>query len=174
MSKGNSYRPGEEEMCGKLMEAHLERQTQGQKSQPPVQDGLGGAKAHDDRHRPYSSLWTHRTHRVHRTGQRDVQEFENVKGECPQTPAKVKWITMWRGFQCRDKGAEFSRSGGKRLPFGRVTPNGGTKLQVQSQPPYARYWTLAGSQAHQVFWQAPDATLDGALFNSADRAQCLQ
>ena len=35
---------GEEEMCGKPMKTHLERQTNGQESQPSVQDELGSAR----------------------------------------------------------------------------------------------------------------------------------
>ena len=64
------------------------------------------------------------------------------------------------------QGEEFVRSGGKRLPLWQETPDAGTKLQVQYQPPFARWgW----KQILPGFWQTPDAsaTLDGALFNKA-------
>ena len=71
------------------------------------------------------------------------------------------------------QGAEFVRSGRKRLPFWQKTPDAGTKRQVQSLPLSARFWKRAGSRAHQGSGKrqtpAPDAsaTLDGALFNKA-------
>ena len=82
-------------MCGKPMEAHLEMQTKGQESQPSEQCELGGAKTHDDRHPPCSSLWTHRKRIVHRTNQRDVQELEigTVMGKTQACPiSSVAWF----------------------------------------------------------------------------------
>ena len=67
---------GEEEMCGKPMEAHMERQAKGQESQSPVQDELRGAKAHDDRHSPRSNLRSHSAGSIQRTGRRHVQKPE--------------------------------------------------------------------------------------------------
>ena len=59
---GNRNCSGEEETCGKAMEAHLERQAKVQECQPPVQDGLTEARTtHDDGHPPCSSLRPHRT-----------------------------------------------------------------------------------------------------------------
>ena len=61
------------------------------------------------------------------------------------------------------QGAEFERSGEKRLPLWEKTTEDGTKRQTQSLPPSVQYWKRAGSRA------APEAsaTLDGALFNKA-------
>ena len=49
------------------------------------------------------------------------------------------------------QGAEFVRSGGKRLPFWQETPDAGTKLLVHSLPPFARCWRLAGSADHLIW-----------------------
>ena len=107
-------------MRGKPMEAHLERQTKGQESQPLVQDELGGAKTHDDGH-PLVQV-NGRTAQGTSTAQ-VIAMCRNVKlgtvmgtqagavstiawffceRRVPQTGARVEqvseWVTVWRGF----------------------------------------------------------------------------
>ena len=101
---------------------HLERKAKRAESPSFVQDEPCCAKAHDDGHSPRSSLRPHSAGSIHRTGQRDVQNFENWhgvgknsslcyfhgclylldKGWLPQVATRVEqiseWITMWRGF----------------------------------------------------------------------------
>ena len=127
LCRSSSYRLGDrhcsrqEEMCGKPVETHLERQTKGQESQPSVQDELGGAKTPDEGHPPSSSLWTHR--KGASTAQVNAMcrnlKMGTVVGTIPacafstvawffgerrvsQTAARVEqvseWIIMWRGF----------------------------------------------------------------------------
>ena len=87
----------------------------------------------------------------------------------PQTASRVQqvseWTTMWRGFSVDTRRRIRKVGGEERLPLWQKTPDAGTKRQPLS----ARIWKRAGSRAHQVFWQAPDAsaTPDGALFNKA-------
>ena len=67
----------EKKMRVKPMETHLERQANGEESQPPMQDEPGCAKARADGNSSCSTLRSHCTGSVHRTGQRDVQTFYN-------------------------------------------------------------------------------------------------
>ena len=155
-----------------------------------MQDELRGAKTHDDGHTPCSNLRPHRasTTQVNAVCKKTSKwvrwrakpkralfprsHGSSAKSECHKLPPELNKSAS--GSQCREvsvstQGAEFARSGGKGLPFWQETPDAGTKLQVQSLPPCARCLRRAGSRAHQVSGQTPDAsaTLDGALFNKA-------
>ena len=97
----------------------------------------------------------------------------SASSECHKLPPELNKSAS--GSQCGEvsmstQGAEFVRSGGKRLPLWQKTPDTGTKPQAPiSATNLLGCWRRVGSRAHQVFWQAPDdsATLDGALFNKA-------
>ena len=71
----------------------------------------------------------------------------------PQTATRVEqvseWITMWRGFNV-DTRRRIREVWRKKVPIWAKDPYSGTKLQVQSLPPFARCWRRAGSRAHQV------------------------
>ena len=66
-------------------------------------------------------------------------------------------------------GAEFVRSGGKRLPLWLKTTEDGTKRQAQSLATICPVLEAGWKPSTPGFWQAPEesATLDGALFNKA-------
>ena len=77
----------------------------------------------------------------------------SAKSVCRKLPPEL--IKSTSGSRCGEvsmstPGAEFARSGGKRLPFWQETPDAGTKLLVQFPPPRARCWRRARSRAHQV------------------------
>ena len=135
---------GEEEMCGKPMETHLERHAKGEESQPSVQDGLGCATAHGDGQSPCSNLRSHFTKggstaqvnamcknlkmctvmgKTQACANTTVAWF-SVKIQVPQTAARAeqvsKWITMCRGFNV-DTRRRFRKVWTKRLPLWQET-----------------------------------------------------
>ena len=76
----------------------------------------------------------------------------SAKNECHKLAPELNKSAS--GSQCGEvsmstQGADFVRSGGRRLSIWQKTPDAGTKLQAQSLPPCARCWRRAGSRAHQ-------------------------
>ena len=65
----------------------------------------------------------------------------------PQIATRVEQVSEW--ITMSTPGAEFVRSGGKRLPLWQKTPDAGTKRQDQCLPLFARFLKRAGSRAHQ-------------------------
>ena len=75
------------------------------------------------------------------------------------------------------QGAEFVRSGGKRLPLWQKTRDAGTKRQVQSQATICSVLEGSWKPSTPGFWQAPDASASlGWRFvrQGADHRQLLQ
>ena len=185
LSGSSCYRPGnrncsgEEEMCGKPMEAHLERQTKGQESQPSVQDELGGAETHDDGHPPVQ-ICGH-TAEGASTAQVNATcknlKMGTVMGKTQACAiSTVAWFSV--KIECRrllpesSKSASGSRCGGASMSTqgAEFVRSGGKKALILARDP--RRWNQAAAgwkPSTPGFWQAPDAsaTVDGASFNKA-------
>ena len=147
-----------------------------------------GAKAHDDGHSSCSGLWSHGTGSLHRTGQRDVQKFENCcrvgetscaccfhgswvfRGKAvPQVAARVEQVSDWITMFNADTRRRIRKIWRAIAPTLANDPRRWSKATGPISATICLVPEAGRKPRSPGFWQSPDASavLDGALFNKA-------